>query len=206
MAVPPPFSPPDGIAPHPDKPALRDVLRARRGEHVVRLGEAGARAAAESAAALLLPHIPPTAMVALYLAFHEELDPEPLANILAARGQRLALPALYDSVTMDFRVWQPGDPLERGPFRLRQPPAAAAIVSPDVIVMPMVGFDRHGGRIGQGKSHYDRALVRYPGAHRMGFAWSVQEVPDRLPHDPWDMALHAVVTEREWIPMPDTPA
>jgi 5-formyltetrahydrofolate cyclo-ligase len=160
----------------------------------------------DAAATLILPHIPHTATVALYLAIQEELDPEPLATALAKRGQRLALPALYDATTMDFRHWTPGEALERGPFRLRQPRPSAPLAVPDLIVMPLVGFDRHGGRIGQGKSHYDRALVRYPGAHRIGFAWSVQEVSGRVPHDPWDMPLHAVVTEREWIPMPDVVA
>jgi 5-formyltetrahydrofolate cyclo-ligase len=209
MAVPPltpPSSDPGDIASHPDKPALRERLRAARADHVAHLGETGAHAAAEAAARLILPHIPETAIVALYLAIHDELDPNPLVTILADRGQSLALPALYDATAMDFRRWAPGDAIERGPFRLRQPLASAPLVAPDLIVTPVVGFDRHGGRIGQGKSHYDRALVRYPGAHRVGFAWSVQEVPGRLPHDPWDMPLHAIVTEKEWIPMPDVAA
>jgi 5-formyltetrahydrofolate cyclo-ligase len=206
MAVPPLSPAPDEITAHPDKPALRAALRATRADHVAKLGKDGARAAAEAAARLILPHIPHAATVALYLAIHDELDPDPLLAALAARGQSLALPALYDATAMDFRRWAPGEPIERGPFRLRQPLPSADLVAPDLIVTPMVGFDRHGGRIGQGKSHYDRALIRYPGAHRIGFAWSVQEVPGRLPHDPWDMPLHAVVTENEWIPMPETSA
>lgn len=206
MAVPPTSSSPERIAAHPDKPALRNTLRAARADHVARLGNEGARAAAEAAASIVLPHIPPTAIVALYLAIHDELDPDPLLQVLAGRRQPLALPALYDSTAMDFRSWAPGDPIERGPFRLRQPLASAPLVAPDLIVTPLLGFDRHGGRIGQGKSHYDRALIRFPGAHRIGFAWSIQEVAGRLPHDPWDIPLHAIVTERAFIAMPDTAA
>lgn len=202
MAVPPPSSPfPEA---HRDKPALREALRARRADHVAALGPDGARAAAEAAARHILPHIPPGAIVALYLAIHGELDPDPLITLLAERGQPLSLPALFDATAMDFRRWSPGDPIERGPFRLRQPLPSAEVVAPDVIVTPVVGFDRHGGRIGQGKSHYDRALVRFPGAHRIGYAWSVQEVQGRLPHDPWDVPLHAIVTEQAFIPMPET--
>ena len=63
---------------------------------------------------------------------------------------------------------------------------------------PLVAFDRRGGRIGQGASHYDRAFARFPGARRLGFAWALQEV-EAVPHDPWDEGLHAIVTEREWI-------
>ena len=199
MAVPPltPLLP----EAHPDKPALRETLRKRRAEYVAALGSDGAATAAEAAARHVLPHIPAGAIVALYLAIHDELDPDPLITLLAERGQPLALPALFDATAMDFRRWSPGDPIERGPFRLRQPLPAADVVAPDVIVTPVVGFDRHGGRIGQGKSHYDRALVRFPGAHRIGYAWSVQEVAGRLPHDPWDVPLHAIVTEHAFIPM-----
>lgn len=200
MAVPPP-SPSelhDPLAGDPAKPGLREKLRARRAAHVASLGEAGAQDAARRAAALILPHIPADAVVALYLMIGEELDPAPLAEQLAARGQRLALPALADRVTMRFRAWAPGDPLERGPFRLRQPLPATPMRAPDLIVTPLVGFDRHGGRIGQGAGHYDRAFQQFPGARRLGFAWSVQET-NAVPHDPWDVALHAIVTEQAFI-------
>lgn len=197
MAVPlPPFNP---LA-DPAKPALRAALRAARAEHVAARGDA-AIDDARAAAALVLPHIARGAVVALYLALKEELDPDPLVRLLHARGQELALPWLGDEVTMDFRAWAPGDALERGPFRLRQPIASAAPRAPDIVITPLLGFDRAGGRIGQGASHYDRALARYPGARRIGFAWSVQET-EGVPHDPWDMPLHAVATEREWIVMP----
>jgi 5-formyltetrahydrofolate cyclo-ligase len=196
MAVPPPT--PGPIAADPAKAPLREELRARRHDHAAALGPAAAHAAADAAAALLLPHIPAGAVVALSLAFKDELDPDPLLRTLHAAGQPLALPYLADDTTMNFRAWQPGDPLARGPFRLRQPLAAAPPRAPDLIILPLLGFDRAGGRIGQGASHYDRAFARFPGARRVGFAWSVQEV-SAVPHDPWDVALHAIVTEREWI-------
>lgn len=196
MAVPPP--PPEGLAPDPAKPALRAELRARRRDHVVALGPDGARLGAEAAARLLLDHIPAGATVALYLALRDEIDPAALTDVLIARRQPLCLPWLGDDTTMAFRDWSLGDALMRGPFNLRQPLPQAPLVAPDIIVTPVVGFDRAGGRIGQGKSHYDRAFARYPGARRVGFAWSVQEVAC-VPRDPWDVALHAVVTEQEWI-------
>ena len=81
---------------------------------------------------------------------------------------------------------------------LRQPAVTSAECAPDLIVTPLLGFDRRGGRIGYGAGHYDRAFQRFPGARRIGFAWSVQQV-DAVPLDPWDVPLHAVVTEREFI-------
>ena len=191
MAVPPP-------SPDPAKIALRADLRARRTAYVAALGPADAQAAAEAAAQILLPHVPAGATVSLYLAMHDEIDPAPLAAALHARGHDLALPTLIDRTTMRFLAWRPGDPLESGPMKLRQPLLSAPERAPDLIVTPLTGFDRLGGRIGYGAGHYDRAFQLYPGAHRIGLAWAVQEV-EAVPHDPWDVRLHAIVTEREFV-------
>ena len=58
--------------------------------------------------------------------------------------------------------------------------------------------DRRGNRLGQGAGQYDRAFAAHPAAWRIGVAWSVQQV-DALAPDPWDVPLHAIVTESEWI-------
>ena len=96
---------------------------------------------------------------------------------------------------MRFLAWAPGEAIEHGPMNLRQPVRDARECAPDLIVTPLTGFDRMGGRIGYGAGHYDRAFQRYPGAHRIGLAWAIQEV-DSVPHDPWDVRLHAIATER----------
>jgi len=191
MAVPP-------LSPDPAKVALRALLRARRAAHVAAIGAQTAAAAAQAAAALLLPHIPGGATVSLYLAMHDELDPAPLLAALHARGHQIALPTLIDRTTMRFLAWVPGDAIEHGPMGLRQPLPSATELAPDLIITPLTGFDRWGGRIGYGAGHYDRAFQRYPGAHRIGFAWAMQEV-DEVPRDPWDVPLHAVVTEKEFV-------
>jgi 5-formyltetrahydrofolate cyclo-ligase len=146
----------------------------------------------------MLAHVPPGAVISLYLALPDELDPDPLITALHARGHAIALPTLLDRTTMMFVAWKPGEALERGPMKLRQPPASARECAPDIILTPLLGFDRSGGRIGYGAGHYDRAFQRFPGAMRVGFAWSIQEV-DRVPLDPWDVPLHAIVTERELV-------
>ena len=196
MAVPPPSSNP--LAPDPAKIQLREALRVQRAAHVAAIGADGAHAAAQAAMERILPHIPLGATVSLYLALKDELDPDPLVAALHARGHDLALPALFDRSAMRFLAWAPGDPLERGPMRLRQPLASAPERVPDLIVTPLLGFDRLGHRIGYGAGHYDRAFQRLPGAHRIGLTWAIQET-DRIPHDPWDVPLHAIVTEQEFI-------
>ena len=191
MAVPPP--PPD-----PAKTALRAELRARRAAHVAAVGAQAAESAARAAADHLLPHMPDGAIVSLYLAMQDELDPAPLLDALHARGHRIALPTLIDRATMRFFVWAPGDPIGQGPMKLRQPLPTAAECAPDLIVTPLMGFDLKGGRIGYGAGHYDRAFQRYPGAHRIGFAWAMQQV-ETVPHDPWDVRLHAITTEKGFL-------
>jgi 5-formyltetrahydrofolate cyclo-ligase len=132
------------------------------------------------------------------MALADELDPAPLLDLLHAQGHRIALPTLLDRTTMQFFGWTPGEPLQTGPMGILQPLPANSECAPDLIITPLLGFDRGGGRIGYGAGHYDRAFQRFPGARRIGFAWSVQEV-DSVPLDPWDVPLHAVVTELEFI-------
>lgn len=193
MAVPPPSSP--QLSPDPEKVAMRDRARAARAAHVAAIGREGAMSAARAAAEHLLGHVPAGARVALYLAMHDEIDAAPLAEALHAIGHALALPALYDRTAMRFLDWKPGDAIEVGPMRLRQPLAEAEEVAPDLIVTPLIGFDHAGNRIGYGAGHYDRVFQRLPGAHRFGLAFAMQ-AQAAIPHDPWDVPLHAIVTEQ----------
>ena len=194
MAVPPPSPLPDA------KQAARTALRTARRAYVTRLRAEGAYADAVGAVTdRVLAHVPPGASVALYRAFGDEIDPAALAQPLAARGHALALPHVAaDRTTMRFLAWHPDHALFTGAYGLSQPHEDNAEIAPTIILTPLVGFDRHGGRIGQGAGYYDRAFARLPGAIRIGLAWSAQEV-ERLPLDPWDVPLHAVATECEWI-------
>jgi 5-formyltetrahydrofolate cyclo-ligase len=99
---------------------------------------------------------------------------------------------------MRFRVHRPGEALAAGPFAAGQPSESAPAVAPDLVLVPLVGFDRAGNRLGQGGGHYDRALAALPTARAVGLAWSIQEVP-ALPVETWDQPLDAIWTERELI-------
>jgi 5-formyltetrahydrofolate cyclo-ligase len=188
MAVPPPS---------PDKPALRAQLRAARASFVASMSD-DARALAEiDAARRVVEHIAHATTVALYHPLADELGTIALAIRLAHDGKLLSLPRVEaDRTTMRFHRWALDEPLARGGFGLMEP--GGAEIAPQVIVTPLVGFDRAGNRIGQGAGHYDRAFAALPGAMRIGYAWSMQEVA-HVPHDPWDVPLHAIATEKEWI-------
>ena len=137
--------------------------------------------------------------VTSYVPIGSETDPSPLARAAVAAGCVLALPHVtVRSEPMRFLAWETEAALEAGPFGLSQPSALAAELRPDIILTPMLAFDAKLDRLGQGAGYYDGAFARFPDAWRVGVAWSVQQVED-LPVDPWDMALHAVVTEQGWI-------
>ncbi len=103
---------------------------------------------------------------------------------------------------MLFRSWSDAAPLDMAADKFLQPLSTADQVAPDIILMPLLGFDRQGSRVGQGAGYYDRALAQQSDPLRIAIAWSVQEF-ESLPADPWDMPLDAILTEAEWI-IPET--
>ncbi|SEK64345.1 5-formyltetrahydrofolate cyclo-ligase [Sphingomonas palmae] len=138
-------------------------------------------------------------IVAAYVPIGSEADPAPLVAAARVAGCRVALPHVVDRQTaLTFLPWDENAALVDGPFRLRQPAGDACPIAPELVLTPLIAFDRALNRVGQGAGHYDRAFAQYPHAKRIGVAWSVQEVA-RIDADPWDAPLDAIVTEQEWI-------
>lgn len=138
-------------------------------------------------------------VIASYLPVRGEADPGTITDAARARGWRIALPHVCTrDAPMRFLAWKPGDPLLPGPMGLRQPPADAPPLIPDLILTPLVAFDAAGNRLGQGAGYYDRAFAALPAARRIGIAWSFQQIP-AVPVDAWDVPLHGIVTEQGWI-------
>lgn len=167
-------------------------MRVRRSAVVRALTQPQRRALLEALAGRVRTLLPDEGIVAGYSAIGDEIDPSRLGEEL---GSRYALPyfATRDD-PMTFRL--AGPPLEAGPFRIPQPAAAARVVAPDVLLVPLIAVDPTGNRLGQGKGHYDRALAglaRYKPILTIGIAWDVQ-VLERLEPDPWDIPLDRVVT------------
>lgn len=178
------------------KMALRKEMKARRAAAFASDPDAGERLAAQVA------DWPDVGIVAGYSAFRQEIDPVPLMRAFAARGAELALPVLTDSLDgMIFRSWHPASPLIEGPFGLLQPPPESPEVLPDLVLVPLLAFDRQGRRLGYGGGFYDRGLyslrTRKPFA-AWGIAWAAQEV-HALPHEPHDQRLDAVLTEKSMV-------
>ena len=176
-----------------DKRALRARIRATRDTFVA------SRPGAIAVDARFLDQLRPGSVVASYTPVGSEADPHPLEAAALARGCRLALPLVVDKPTpLRFLAWDEGAALAAGPFGLANPHPHWEEVAPDVVLTPLLAFDAALNRLGQGAGHYDRAFAEFPKAWRLGVAWSVQRVA-ALPADPWDVPLHAVVTETGWI-------
>lgn len=137
--------------------------------------------------------------VAGYAATGSEADVARLLQSAFDAGCNTALPHITGvTAPMRFLSWSPGEPLVTGAYDLQQPQAEAPEVKPDIVLAPMVAFDRHLHRLGQGAGHYDRALSLLEDSFVIGVGWSVQEVA-AVPIEIWDIPMNAVLTEKEWI-------
>ncbi|WOE76622.1 5-formyltetrahydrofolate cyclo-ligase [Alterisphingorhabdus coralli] len=136
-----------------------------------------------------------TKIVGSYHAITSEATTEIYHNLFVNRGKCLALPYFATrDVDMVFRRWNPGEPLERGPFDVMQPLAQAQEVTPDLLIAPLVGFDSNGRRLGQGGGHYDHYFARHPDVLRIGLAWSVQQC-EAIPLEAHDQLLDCIITQ-----------
>ncbi|WP_150290910.1 5-formyltetrahydrofolate cyclo-ligase [Sphingobium estronivorans] len=182
-----------------DKAALRAIARQRRRAFVASLDPLAHRLAFKVVPSPLARRLADAQVVALYMGLDDEAPAQRLAAPLQAMGKTIALPRVIDRLgSMDFLSWRPEDQLFPGLFGTSHPEPVGDPVTPDVIIAPLVGFDRAMNRLGQGGGYYDRIFARYPDALRVGLAWSVQE-HDALPADPWDLPLHLILTEVELI-------
>jgi 5-formyltetrahydrofolate cyclo-ligase len=154
--------------------------------------------AARDAVAHFLEHLPlgKGEVVAAYWPIRDELDIKDLIVRLMDSGQPLALPVvLGDEEPLELRLWQEGAALYEAGFGTLAPEDGAPRVEPDIILMPLLGFDRHGTRLGYGGGYYDRTLARLQRRPRLvGFAFARQEI-DHIPRDSHDVPLDAIVTE-----------
>lgn len=183
-----------------NKSELRTILRARRRAFVSALDTAGGLDDALAAATQrLVDHLGGAQAIAAYWPSGAEFDTRPVLAALHARNCVVGLPHI-DSPGGDMRFlrWSPESVLIAGAHGLLQPVADAVPIIPDLILTPLLGFDRRLMRLGQGAGYYDRLFARMPGVRRLGLAWSVQEV-EEAPADAWDVPLHGLATEREWI-------
>jgi 5-formyltetrahydrofolate cyclo-ligase len=150
--------------------------------------------------ALLVPEEP--GVISGFSPIGSEIDPLPLLADLREKGHQSALPIVAaKGEPLVFRRWSPGDDMASGPFGVQEPLPSAREVVPDILLVPLLAFDRRGYRLGYGGGFFDRTLARLRANGRpvaVGIAFAGQEV-DAVPVAAYDQPLNWIVTEREAI-------
>lgn len=181
------------------KTSLRPEVAARRDA----LPADERRAAADAIASRKFPlSVSASVIVSGFMPLKSEINPLPLLQKLAEAGARLALPAIAGrGKPLIMRAWEFGAPLDRGQWGIREPKPDAPEVEPDILLVPLLAFDRAGYRIGYGAGYYDMTIHRLRALKpvtAVGIAFAAQEVP-KIPTTPRDERLDLVLTEREVI-------
>jgi 5-formyltetrahydrofolate cyclo-ligase len=181
------------------KERLRPEAQARRDA----LPAEARKAAAEMIAARAFPlKMKSGTVVSGFMPLKSEINPLPLMQKLAEQGARLALPRIVSRGSpLSMRAWEFGGPLDRGQWGIREPKADAPESDPDVLLVPLLAFDRAGYRIGYGAGYYDMTIKRLrelKTVTAVGIAFAAQEVPE-IPKTPRDERLDLVLTEHEVI-------
>jgi 5-formyltetrahydrofolate cyclo-ligase len=180
-----------------DKKQLRAELKRRRAEHVAAIPETQRALLFRRPPAPVAALVPDGAIVSVFHEMDGEVPASNYARWFFEQGHRVALPWFAArGAPMQFREW--ANPfvegsLEPDPYRAMQPPADAALLVPDVMFCPLLGFTSSGGRIGYGAGHYDTWMAANPPQLAIGLAWDCQ-LEQGLPIEPHDQPLHAVVT------------
>jgi len=155
-------------------------------------------AATQAATRFPVGRLGPFATVAIYHPRGTEIDPFPLAALLERHGARIALPAVVETdAPLVFRIMSGDGPLPPDALGIPSPGPDAEAVRPDLVVAPLLAFDRRGGRLGQGGGYYDRtiAALRAQGpVFVLGLAYGSQEL-HQVPMDAHDQRLDGVLTE-----------
>jgi 5-formyltetrahydrofolate cyclo-ligase len=177
-----------------EKAALRQQAHAARAA----LSAEERADAASAVAALFFEQIAytPDDVIAGYWRIRDELDCQPILVRLMDSGQKVVLPVVMGAdAPLDLRVWEADQPLYEAGFGTLAPSDLAPRAVPDVILMPLLGFDKTGTRLGYGGGYYDRTLAGLGTKPLLvGLAFAAQEL-NHIPREAHDIPLDAVVTE-----------
>ncbi len=188
-----------------DPKSLRKILKQRRRS----LTEDQRRLATRAAIAHIQrhPRYRHARLIAGFYGSNGELDPLPLLQHATAQGKSCYLPVLHPFLKgrLWFCRWRPGDRLRPNRFGIPEPlPQGRHQIAArhlDLIIVPLLGYDDQGHRLGMGGGYYDRTLAFVKRSHYakrpflLGLAHHTQQVPSLQPA-PWDIPLDAIATDR----------
>jgi 5-formyltetrahydrofolate cyclo-ligase len=178
------------------KKALRARIKAWRAGLGADVQAHAAAAVAKQGLDFLRPQ-PKSGIVSGFAPLADEFRVWPLLRRLNGEGFRLALPVMQGKgKPLVFRAWSPGDAMDSGVWGIAEPRADKAALEPDILIVPLLAFDRRGWRLGYGGGFYDRTLKGLRARRAVvaiGLAHDQQEV-DAVPHLDYDQRLDWVLT------------
>lgn len=144
-------------------------------------------------------------VVSGFWPIRSEMDTRPLMFALRQRGLKLCLPVVTSKTEIIFRAFEREAPLMPTGFGTHGPTETAAILDPDILLVPLAAFDNSGNRIGYGAGFYDRAIAKLQAMGKnpklIGVAFDCQHI-NHVPTEPHDKALEAILTETGLKPFP----
>jgi 5-formyltetrahydrofolate cyclo-ligase len=143
----------------------------------------------------LSAELDPAHALGIYWPFRSEIDVRDLAHRHIEAGGIVALPVVVEkNAPVEFWRWRPDVPMSRGLFNIPIP-AEREIVAPDVLIVPLVGFDRAGYRLGYGGGYYDRTLAAsQPRPRTLAIAFAEAELETIYPQ-PHDIPMSRIITD-----------
>lgn len=139
-------------------------------------------------------------IIAGYAARHDELDVFPLLTLLTKKQVECCLPCVDpDSPLLAFRSWNPQSRFKVGPYNIREPEAILPLITPDILIVPLLAYDKNCHRLGYGAGYYDATIHHLRQNHKnvycVGAAFSAQQVDD-IGAELHDAILDCIVTEQ----------
>jgi len=182
----------------PDKSEVRQILKERR----FSLTEEERKQMSEDITKRLEPLLVDAKTILFYATKVPEVDTFPAINHMLKAGKTIAVP-IIEKETRTLRLSRicSTEELRTSTFSVPEPILSEKPISPkeiDTVILPLLGFDRAGRRLGFGVGYYDRFLASNPHMKKIGLAYSIQEEPI-IPTDQYDIPLDIIVTEKETI-------
>ena len=130
--------------------------------------------------------------IGLYWPMPYELDTRPLINLLLQKKIEVYLPSIFSNQLI-FTKWQLNDALEYNRLKFYEPRKKLIRKNPELILVPMLAFDKKGHRLGYGKGYYDKFFEKNRDLTYSGYAYNFQEVKG-LPFEHFDLKCNAIIT------------
>ncbi len=177
----------------PTKKELRQIVRRRKSLYSESELKTWSRQIADKI--LRLPQVQKARTIMIYCSLPDEVDTHEMIKDLKEMGKKILLPAVVSDTEMELRLYENDKDLQIGKFNIMEPVGKAFnnVEEIDVMIIPGMGFDRQGNRLGRGKGYYDRFLSLAPRIFKAGICFHFQ-LFEQVPTDIHDIRMDTVVS------------